>query len=525
MNHAAEINRRRTFAIISHPDAGKTTVTEKLLFYGQAIKVAGEVKARKASTYATSDWMKIEKERGISVTTAAMQFPYQGLIINLLDTPGHVDFSEDTYRTLTAVDAALMVIDGSKGVESRTIKLMEICRKRHIPIWIFINKIDRDIRDPMDLLDEIEEVLHIDCAPINWPVGMGRHLSGLFYLHQDRFDRFIKKHSKEPVHKSIQGLHSLQLQELLGSGWQEFSNNIELVKGAGHQFDKETFLEGNLAPVYFGTALGNFGIREMFTDFVRYAPAPGTKQTATRNIRPQEKNFSGFIFKIQANMDLRHRDRIAFMRICSGLYKPGMKMFHVQSQKSIKVSNAITFMAADKNITDNAYAGDIIGMHDRGSIRIGDTFTQGEDLNFSGIPTFVPELFRLIRLQDPWKSKQLEKGLRELTEEGTMQLFKPLKNNDKILGAVGQLQFDVVIYRLIEEYKVICDYVPYNLFTIRWVTSSDQAKLDHFVRQNENNIAVDATDSIVYMASSRVNLQMKIDAWPDIEFQDLHEIS
>jgi len=521
MSIEPEIRRRRTFAIISHPDAGKTTVTEKLLFHGNAIQLAGEVKARKSARHATSDWMAIEKERGISVTTAVMQFIYKDLLINLLDTPGHADFSEDTYRTLTAVDAALMVIDGSKGVEPRTIKLMEICRQRRLPVWAFINKIDRDIRDPMDLLDEIEDILHLDCTPMNWPLGMGRYLHGLYQLHEDRVHVHAGRNRPQPV---MSGFASPEVRALLEDEWQEYHDSIELLRGAGHGFSRQAFLAGDLAPVSFGSALMNFGVREMFDSFVTHAPSPGARDTiGSRRVAPAEPEFSGFVFKIQANMDARHRDRIAFMRVCSGRYQTGMKMTHVRTGKTVKTANAITFMAADRRHTPTAYAGDIIGLRDRDSIRIGDTYTQGEKLKFAGIPNFAPELFRRIQLRDPWKSKQLERGLRELTEEGATQFFRPLENNDLILGAVGQLQFDVVIYRLNEEYKVACDYVPYSLHTVRWIQCQEHRILEKFMRKAAANIALDGADYPVYMAPSSVNLQLTRERWPEVVFQDTRE--
>jgi len=443
-----QINRRRTFAIISHPDAGKTTVTEKLLLYGGAIQLAGTVKGRKAARHATSDWMSMEKERGISVTSSVMQFPYKDHIINLLDTPGHEDFSEDTYRTLTAVDSALMVIDVAKGVEQRTIKLMEVCRLRDTPILTFINKLDREGKEPIELLDEVEDVLNIMCAPMTWPIGMGKRFKGVYHLYLDRVHLFSATHGGlVQTGEVIEGLDNPRLDELLAEQAEELREEIELVRGASHEFDLEMFLAGEMTPVFFGSAINNFGIDEMLDAFAEYAPAPQSRQTKTRVVEAEEEKLSGFVFKIQANMDPNHRDRIAFMRICSGQYNKGMKMKHVRIGKDIQIANAITFMARERDHVETAFSGDIIGLHNHGSIRIGDTFTQGEQLKFTGIPNFAPELFRRARLKDPLKMKALQKGLEQLSEEGATQLFRPMNNNDLILGAVGILQFDVVIIK------------------------------------------------------------------------------
>ncbi|MGB1012315.1 MAG: peptide chain release factor 3, partial [Thiolinea sp.] len=443
-----EIQRRRTFAIISHPDAGKTTMTEKVLLFGGAIQLAGTVKGRKAARHATSDWMAMEKERGISVTSSVMQFPYNDCIVNLLDTPGHEDFSEDTYRVLTAVDSALMVIDVAKGVEERTIKLMEVCRLRDTPIMTFINKLDREGKDPIELLDEVEDVLKIQCAPVTWPIGMGKRLKGIYHLYQDKVILYKANTERREEYEEIQGLDNPRLDELLGADAEELREEIELVQGASHEFDLDAYLRGEMTPVYFGTALNSFGIRELLDDFVEYAPAPQARPAITREVSADEPKFTGFVFKIQANMDPQHRDRMAFVRICSGKFQKGMKAKQVRIGKDIKIPDALTFMASDREHALEAFAGDIIGIHNHGSIRIGDTFTQGENLQFTGIPNFAPELFRRAQLKDPLKMKQLQKGLGELCEEGATQLFKPLNNNDLILGAVGVLQFDVVAQRL-----------------------------------------------------------------------------
>ncbi len=519
-----ETQRRRTFAIISHPDAGKTTLTEKLLLYGRAIQQAGTVKGRKADRHATSDWMELEKQRGISVTSAVMQFPYQDRIINLLDTPGHEDFSEDTYRTLTAVDSALMVIDSAKGVEARTIKLMEVCRLRTTPILTFINKLDREGRDPVELMDEVEDVLNIQCAPITWPIGMGKRFKGVFHLYNDAVHLFSATHGgRIQSGEVIQGLHNPQLDAAIGSAAQELRDEIELVKGASHEFDQQAFLEGRLTPVFFGSAINNFGIEELLDYFVHAAPGPQPRETHERVVKPTEEAFTGFVFKIQANMDPQHRDRIAFMRVCSGMYEKGMKMRQVRIGKDIKVANAITFMASDRELVDNAYPGDIIGLHNHGTIQIGDTFTQGEALKFSGIPNFAPELFRRVRLKDPMKMKALQKGLDQLSEEGASQVFKPLNNNDLIVGAVGVLQFDVVAFRLKNEYGVECGFEAVNVQTARWVTSGDERKLADFRKKVSDNLALDSAGSLTYLAPTRVNLELTIERWPEIEFHATRE--
>jgi peptide chain release factor 3 len=519
-----EISRRRTFAIISHPDAGKTTLTEKLLLYGGAIQLAGTVKGRKADRHATSDWMELEKERGISVTSSVMQFPYGEHIFNLLDTPGHEDFSEDTYRTLTAVDSALMVIDCAKGVEARTIKLMEVCRLRTTPIITFINKLDREGRDPIDLLDEVEDILDIQCAPVTWPIGMGKSLKGVFDLYRDQVHLFSATHGgKIQQGDIIKGLDNPDLDEVLGDAAAELREEIELVRGASHEFDLELFRQGKLTPVFFGSAINNFGVRELLDAFAEYAPSPLPRQTTTREVKATDEEFTGFVFKIQANMDPQHRDRIAFMRICSGSYSKNMKMHHVRIGKDVKIANAITFLASDREHVETAFAGDIIGLHNHGTIQIGDTFTQGEELQFTGIPNFAPELFRRVVLKDPLRLKALQKGLQELCEEGASQLFKPLRNNDLIVGAVGVLQFDVVAFRLKNEYNVECTFENVNVATARWVTCDDPKKLEEFRNKNQDNLALDSANTLAYIAPTRVNLDLAIERWPDINFHATRE--
>ncbi len=519
-----EMHRRRTFAIISHPDAGKTTITEKLLLFGRAIQQAGTVKGRKADRHATSDWMELEKQRGISVTSSVMQFPYKDCIVNLLDTPGHEDFSEDTYRTLTAVDSALMVIDVAKGVEERTIKLMEVCRLRDTPIMTFINKLDREGRDPIDLLDEVESVLNIQCAPITWPIGMGKQLRGVYHITNDAVHLYDPNHEgRIKTGEIIQGLDNPRLDELLGVQAEELREEIELVKGASNEFDKLAYLRGELTPVFFGSAMNNFGVAELLDDFVSYAPAPQGRRTTERDVNPEESDFSGFVFKIQANMDPQHRDRIAFLRICSGSFNKGMKLRQVRTGKDIKIPDALTFMASDREHVEDAFPGDIIGIHNHGTIRIGDTFTQGEELYFTGIPNFAPELFRRAQLRDPLKMKQLQKGLAQLCEEGATQLFKPMNNNDLILGAVGVLQFDVVAHRLKTEYNVDCMFEAVNVQTARWVDSSDARELQKFKDKAAANLAYDHANELVYIAPTRVNLQMAMEKWPDIQFKATRE--
>ncbi|MCV6621238.1 MAG: peptide chain release factor 3 [Cellvibrionaceae bacterium] len=518
------IQQRRSFAIISHPDAGKTTITEKLLLLGQLIQVAGSVKGKKADRHATSDWMGMEQERGISVTSSVMQFPYRGRMVNLLDTPGHEDFSEDTYRTLTAVDSALMVIDGAKGVEDRTIKLMNVCRLRDTPIVGFVNKMDRDIRDPIELLDEIEEVLKIEAAPINWPIGMGKEFKGVYNLYTDTIHVFEQgKNYVLTDDVRIEGIESDEAKELLGVYYEDYLEEIELVRGASHEWDQEAFLAGKLTPVFFGTALANFGVREMLDDFVEWAPAPLARNTETREVDPVEEKFSGFVFKIQANMDPKHRDRIAFMRICSGKYTKGMKMRHVRLGKDVKIADAVSFKAGERELLDEAMSGDIIGLHNHGTIQIGDTFTEGEVLKFTGIPHFAPEMFRRIRLKDPLKTKQLQKGLQQLSEEGSTQVFFPLNSNDIIVGAVGVLQFEVVAYRLKDEYKVDAIYESVNVNTARWVESEDNKKFEEFKRKCSDNLALDGGGHLTYLAPTRVNLSLSEERYPEVVFRSTRE--
>ena len=520
----SEISKRRTFAIISHPDAGKTTVTEKLLLYGGAIKTAGSVKARKANSHAISDWMEMEKERGISVTSSVMQFPYDGHVINLLDTPGHEDFSEDTYRTLTAVDSALMVIDVAKGVEQRTIKLMEVCRLRDTPILTFINKLDREGREPIDLLDEVESVLDIECSPITWPIGMGREFKGVVHLLENKVYLFESgKNAKIGDNTVIEGIDNPELDKALGIELSlSIREEIELIQGTTNPFQLENFLEGKQTPVFFGSAINNFGIKKLLEGFIDYAPTPQDRESDNRKVSPYENKLTGFVFKIQANMDPKHHDRLAFMRIVSGEYKKGMKVLQVSTGKQIKIANAVTFMSREKSFTETAHAGDVIGIHNHGGIRIGDTFTQGEKLNFQGIPNFAPELFRRAQLKDPLKAKALQKGLDQLSEEGATQVFRPISNSSQILGAVGILQFDVVAHRLKYEYGVDCQFESINVATARWVNGSDK-DLEQLKIKAGNNIAIDSAGLLSYLAPSMVNLQLTMERHPNLTFNATRE--
>lgn len=520
-----EVEKRRTFGIISHPDAGKTTLTEKLLLFGGAIQQAGAVKARKTDRHATSDWMAIEQERGISVTTSVMKFNYRDFEINLLDTPGHKDFSEDTYRVLTAVDSALMVIDSAKGVETQTKKLMEVCRMRNTPIITFINKLDRDGLAPLDLLSDIEENLQIECAPLTWPIGMGKRFKGVYNLYSKSLHLF--RAGEEIVTNDgilITDIHDKTLDNLVGDSLaRELRDDIELLEGAASPFDYEHFLKGNQTPVFFGSAINNFGVRELLDAFVEMAPHPGPRDTETREISPFEDEFSGFVFKIQANMDPSHRDRIAFLRICSGRFTRGMKVRHHRINKDIALGNAIIFMAQDRANIDDAFPGDIIGLHNHGTIKIGDTFSIKEVLKFTGIPNFAPEHFRRVILKNPLKLKQLQKGLTQLAEEGAVQYFRPIKGNDYILGAVGVLQFDVTMARLKAEYSVDAIYEPIDLSVARWIKTDDKKMLEEFEKKYGYNMANDSEGHLAFMTTSEWQLRFVMDDWPKITFMKTRE--
>jgi peptide chain release factor 3 len=519
-----DVARRRTFAIISHPDAGKTTLTEKLLLYGGAIQMAGTVKARKSSRHATSDWMEVEKQRGISVTSSVMQFEYGGHTINLLDTPGHEDFSEDTYRVLTAVDAAVMVIDAAKGVEAQTIKLLEVCRLRDTPIITFVNKMDREVREPLDLLEEIESVLNIDCAPVSWPLGMGKAFRGVFDLINDRLVRFTPGEERRSEDtERIEGLDNPRLDELYPGEVGALRHDVELLRAASPPFDLEAFLAGRQTCVFFGSGINNFGVREILQALTDWAPPPQPRDGGERVVHPAEPPYSGFVFKIQANMDPKHRDRIAFFRVCSGRYSPGMKVRHLRLAREMKLGNVMTFMANERVMSEDAVAGDIIGIHNHGQLHIGDTLTEGEALDYKGIPYFAPELFRVARPRDPFKTKQLAKGLQELGEEGAIQVFQNELSNTLLLGAVGQLQFEVVAARLAAEYKVDALYDPANIATARWLTFPDENTRRNFEREQAAALATDVDGNPVFLATNKYNLQVTMERWTKVGFHATRE--
>ncbi len=519
-----EVAIRRTFGIISHPDAGKTTLTEKLLLFGGAIQMAGAVKSRKAARHATSDWMSIEQERGISVTTSVMKFGHRGCEINLLDTPGHQDFSEDTYRVLTAVDSALMVIDSAKGVETQTEKLMEVCRMRNTPVITFINKLDREGREPLELLSDIEEKLQIECAPMSWPIGMGKRFKGVYNLYRKELRLFNPGgETRRGNAIVIKDLNDSKLEELLGSQADELRGDIELLEGAANPFELEEYLKGNQTPVFFGSGINNFGIEELLDALVDLAPAPGPRPTVNREVSPLEEPFSGFVFKIQANMDPAHRDRIAFLRICSGQFTRGMKVKHHRIGKDVTFANATIFMAQDRAHVEEAWPGDIIGIHNHGTIKIGDTFSDKEPLKFTGIPNFAPEHFRRVRLKNPLKTKQLEKGLVQLSEEGAVQVFRPVMGNDYILGAVGVLQFDVTMARLKNEYGVDALYEGIDFATARWIECDDKKMLAEFEKKNQGNLAHDAEGNLTYLAPSEWRLGFVAEQWPKVTFLKTRE--
>lgn len=523
---AQEAARRRTFAIISHPDAGKTTLTEKLLLFSGAILSAGTVKGKKSGKFATSDWMEIEKQRGISVASSVMQFDYRQHVVNLLDTPGHEDFSEDTYRVLTAVDSALMVIDAAKGVEAQTIKLLNVCRLRDTPIITFMNKYDREVRDSLELLDEVENILHIRCAPITWPIGMGKNFKGVYHILNDEIYLFEAGGEKLPHEFDvIKGINNSRLDELFPIEIQQLREEIELVQAASNEFDLDAFLRGELTPVFFGSAINNFGIQEILNALIDWAPAPQLRETLERVVEPTENKFSGFVFKIQANMDAKHRDRIAFLRVCSGEFTRGMKIKHLRLNRDIAASSVVTFMSHTRELVEEAFAGDIIGIPNHGNIQIGDSFTEGERLTFTGIPFFAPELFRAVRIKNPLKMKQLQKGLQQLGEEGAVQVFRPHNGGDLILGAVGVLQFEVVTARLANEYGVDAVFESVSIWSARWVSCSDRKKLAEFEKANILNLATDAGGNLTYLAPNRVNLSLTEERWPDIRFHETRELT
>ena len=520
-----EINKRRTFAIISHPDAGKTTLTEKLLLFGGAIKQAGAVKSRKTDRAALSDFLSIEQERGISVSSSVMKFDYKGYEINLLDTPGHKDFSEDTYRVLTAVDCAVMIIDHARGVEPQTEKLMEVCRMRNTPIITFINKLDREGLEPLDLFEDIEDKLQSECVTLTWPIGMGKRFKGVYNLEGRELEIFLPGYTPEYNDGIlIQDLSDPRLEQLVfESQAARLREDVALIQGASDPFDLNLFLKGTQTPVFFGSAINNFGVKEMLDAFVKIAPSPGIRPAQTRDVRPLETDFSGFTFKIQANMDPEHRDRIAFFRICSGKFTRGMKVRHHRIGKDIRLSNATIFMAQERSHVEEAYPGDIIGIHNHGTIKIGDTFTTKEPLKFLGIPSFAPEHFRRVLLKDPMKTKALTKGLTQLAEEGTIQVFRPLMGNMHVVGAVGVLQFEVTMARLKAEYNVAAGYESIDLSVARWITCEDDRILRRFRQKNETSLALDAEDCLTFMTTSEYQLGFVMEEWPDIQFHKTRE--
>lgn len=514
------VSRRRTFAIISHPDAGKTTLTEKLLLFGGAIQLAGAVKARGEQRRARSDWMKVEQERGISVTVSAMSFDYGGHTFNLLDTPGHEDFSEDTYRTLTAVDSAVMVIDAAKGIEAQTRKLFEVCRLRDVPIVTFINKLDRDGREPFDLLDEIEQSLALSVSPVTWPIGMGRNFLGCYDLRHDELilsERGEKSTRDEGIRCA--GLNDPSLDELLPeSAVRTLREEVQMATGLCPSFDLTSFREGHLTPVYFGSALNNFGVRMLLDGLAELAPPPRPQPAVERAVNPDEPKVSAFVFKIQANMDPKHHDRIAFLRLCSGHFRRGMKLSHVRSGTTMTMHNPLMFLAQDREVAEEAWAGDILGIPNHGKLRIGDALTEGETLHFTGIPSFAPELLQRVRPDDPLKTKHLGRALEQLAEEGAARVFKPLIGANWIIGVVGALQFDVLADRIRTEYNIPVHLEGTNLLTARWVEADDPNELKRFVSQNQGSVAEDHTGATVFLARNKWHLETTQQDWPSLRF-------
>ncbi len=519
-----EVGRRRSFAIISHPDAGKTTLTEKLLLYAGAIQIAGSVKARKASRHATSDWMEIEKQRGISVASSVMQMEYRDCIINLLDTPGHQDFSEDTYRVLTAVDSALMVIDAANGVEAQTRRLIEVCRARNTPLITFINKMDREVKRPLDLMDEIEEALGMSVVPITWPVGMGKSFAGVIDMASSQM-RMFKAGEDRIGHQADQMVNvaDADLKNRLGESLETALNEVELVQGAMPSFDQEAFLKGRQSPVFFGSAINNFGVQEILNTLVELAPAPKSRSTIQREVLPSEKNFSAVVFKIQANMDPAHRDRVAFLRICSGYFERGMRLKISRNGKEVRTNNALSFLSQRRDILDEAFPGDIIGIPNHGLLQLGDTLTEGEKLQFTGLPFFAPEIFKMVETADPLRTKQLRDGLMQLGEEGAIQVFKPMLGGQMLLGAFGQLQFEVVAHRLKSEYNAEVRLLPARYSLSRWVSSKDPAMLKKFINDNSHRMSEDVVGAPVFLAAHRSELEVAQQLWKDIEFHALRE--
>ena len=523
-----EVRRRRTFAIISHPDAGKTTLTEKLLLFSGAIQIAGSVKARKASRHATSDWMEIEKQRGISVASSVMQMEYRGCVINLLDTPGHQDFSEDTYRVLTAVDAALMVIDAANGVEPQTRRLLQVCRARNTPILTFVNKMDREVQEPLNLMDEIERELGMTVVPFTWPVGMAKFFGGVLDLRKDQMRVFRPGEDRVAGDEEvIDGLANPALAQRFGAAYEQSAGEIELVREAAPAFDEAEFLAGRQTPMFFGSAINNFGVQEVLDALVDLAPAPAQRPSLKRTVNPDEKKFTGVVFKIQANMDPSHRDRIAFVRVASGKFERGMRLKVVRSGKELRPNTVVTFMSQRRELLEEAYAGDIIGIPNHGVLQLGDTLTEGEALQFTGLPFFAPEMFRTVEVADPLRTKQLKAGLQQLGEEGAIQVFRPAAGSVLMLGAVGQLQFEVVAHRLEHEYGCKARIAPARYNVARWVTCSDEnggeKELQRFIDHNAHRVAFDAVGAPTVLLEYAGELRAMQDNWPKIQFHALRE--
>ena len=525
-NFLKELSKRRTFGIVAHPDAGKTTLTEKLLLFGGAIQTAGAVKSNKIKKSTTSDFMEIERQRGISVATSVMAFEYRDLQINILDTPGHKDFAEDTYRTLTAVDSVIVVIDVAKGVEEQTEKLVEVCRMRKTPVIVFVNKMDRPGKEAFDLIDEIEQKLHLNARPLSWPIGMGDRFQGVYNLFEQRLVIFRPDNKQGRPEEVIEfdNLDDPELDKLVGEdAAEELREEVTMINEVYPPFEKQEYLDGDLSPVFFGSAVNNFGVKELLDCFVDIAPTPLPRPTEERLVRPEEEKFSGFVFKIHANMDPRHRDRIAFLRICSGTFERNTNYLHVRQGKKIKFSNPTSFMASKKTVVEEAYPGDVVGLYDSGNFKIGDSLTEGEELHFKGIPRFSPEQFRVVVNADPMKTKQLNKGLDQLMDEGVAQLFIRDFDQAKIIGTVGALQFDVIQYRLENEYGAKCRYEPLNLYKACWITSDDEAAMKEFLQRRKRDLGRDKTGEVVYLAESSWSLKMAQDNHPEIQFHFVSE--
>jgi peptide chain release factor 3 len=525
---ASEVRRRRTFAIISHPDAGKTTLTEKLLLFSGAIQIAGSVKARKASRHATSDWMEIEKQRGISVASSVMQMEYRGCVINLLDTPGHQDFSEDTYRVLTAVDAALMVIDAANGVEPQTRRLLQVCRARNTPILTFVNKMDREVQQPMALMEEIERELGMEVVPFTWPVGMGKHFHGVMDLREQRMRVFAPGEDRQRHDDEVlKGLSNPLYAERFGAEWTHANHDIELLQAAAPPFDEAEFLAGHQTPMFFGSAINNFGVQEVLDALVDLAPPPSSRTAVQRVVRPDEDKFSGVVFKIQANMDPAHRDRIAFVRVASGHFERGMRLKVVRSGKELRPNTVVSFLSQRRELLDEAFAGDIIGIPNHGVLQLGDTLSEGEALQYTGLPFFAPEMFRSVEVADPLRTKQLKAGLTQLGEEGAIQVFRPVSGGSLLLGAVGQLQFEVVAHRLEHEYGCKARIQPSRFQIARWVTCAEEdggaKELARFIDANAHRVAYDAVDAPTLLVEYAPELRAIEANWPKIRFHALRE--